>query len=153
MSVCVFVCLFFHAIAKNPSSRGQTKFCSKVLALIRASDYTIFLCLLIQWRDVQVFFSFFYTFTRLVVMPIQSSHWTVLGFWCLKVISVHVWHVYFYFSGHGTCLFSHDSWIMIYTTNDFYSEVCLFKSTRFDSVSQTCTMVDVHRSSANSYVW
>ena len=72
-----------------------------------------------------------------------------LGFWCSKVISVHVQHVYFYFYGHDTCLFSNDSQIMIYTPNYLNYEVCHFKSTHFDSASQACTMVDVHSNSAN----
>ena len=31
---------------------------------------------------------------------------------------------------------------MIYTPNYFFSEVCVFKSTHFDSAIQACTMVD-----------
>ena len=66
---------------------------------------------------------------------------------------VHAFFFFFFLSGHGTCTFSHDSWIMIYTPNDFCSEVCLFKSTHFYWASPVWTMVDVHSNSANRYVW
>ena len=71
MSVCVFGCLFVHAIAEIPLQEVKKIFL-KVLALIETSDDTF-----LKIINVKGFFCFYFNFklffTRLVLMPIMSS--------------------------------------------------------------------------------